>query len=191
MQGILGRQVNSYKSVRLAGKGYDIMYAVHCSNNTHELYDMQADSVQMRNLHPTAPAEEGQSNPYDSGMKQLAGYDIPRILTRIDALLLVLKSCKASVCAEPWKALHPDGSVKNLRDAMAATYDQKYMDIPRVRYNRCFTNGTIDLKAEGPQWGSNVPNDAGPDDQDDMQTFLVPSNDPLDGWENGYWDDWE
>ncbi|KAH8806191.1 arylsulfatase [Xylogone sp. PMI_703] len=147
MNGLKGRRVNSYKSVRLVGTGYDIMYAVQCHNNSHELYNMNKDPVQMHNLHPTAPVEPGQKNAYDSGEKKLAGYDIKRVLPRLDALFLVLKSCKRSSCSKPWQHLHPEGDVNNLRDAMAKQFDDKYHKLPKlktrplnhkfIRYYRC------------------------------------------------------
>ncbi|KKY17570.1 putative arylsulfatase [Phaeomoniella chlamydospora] len=146
------KRVNSYKSVRLVGKSYDIMYSVQCQYNSHELYDMSKDPVQMRNLHPTAPAGKGQPNPYDSGETKIAGYDIKLLLSRIDALLLVLKSCKRRACSNPWEQLHLNGEVKSLRDAMGQEFDDKYYKLPKVQFRKCFKNGTIDLWAEGPQW---------------------------------------
>jgi N-acetylglucosamine-6-sulfatase len=200
VHGLKGRRVNSYKSLRLAGKEYDIMYAVQCHNNSHELYNMKKDPVQMRNLHPSAPAEEGHKNPFNSGEQKLAGYDITRLLPRVDALLLVLKSCKGSACAKPWKELHPNEEVKNLNDAMDMRFDDKYKSVPKVRFNRCFKNGTIDLVAEGPQWKSGgLDNiqvfDLETDGQEVAQVKLTADEDEelVEGWEGeeGYWDDWE
>lgn len=217
--GLKGRRVNSFKSLRLIGNGYDIMYAVQCQNNSHELYDMVEDAVQMRNLHPTAPAEEGESNPYHSGYNQLAGYDIQQLLPRIDALLLVLKSCKGDACSNPWKQLHSDGTVRNLRDAMNQTYDDNYHNLPKVEFRVCFKNGTVDLWAEGPQWhpgladadrwvnlelfernaevldtlpvALNVSNDAMCPDEDAVDEDGKEPIYPTDWQSLGYWDDWE
>lgn len=154
---------------------------------------MAKDPVQMRNLHPSAPAEGGQ-NAFHSGENKLAGYNITRLIPRIDALLLVLKSCKATDCAKPWKALHPNADVKNLRDAMNGTFDDKYDSIPRVQFCKCFTNGTIDLAAEGPRWKGNgdvvglCPQGAKQtefeDNEDERMTQRYQEE-----W--GYWDDWE
>lgn len=132
------KHVNSYKSLRLIGKGYDIMYAVQCHKNAHELYNMNKDPGQMRNLHPTAPAESGHKNPFHSGENQLAGYDIERLLTRVDALLLVLKSCKGNACVKPWKELHHDGNVNNLRDAMNQTFEDKYSKLHKHKKVRFY-----------------------------------------------------
>ncbi len=192
MQGIQGVQVNSYKSLRLAGNGYDIMYAVQCFNDSHELYNMQKDPVQMRNLHPSAPSEEGQQNAFHGGENEIAGFNITRLLPRVDALLLVLKSCKRGVCAHPWKELHQNGSVNNLRDAMDKSFDLQYESYPKVRYNKCFTNGTIDLAAEGPQWNSSGVFDLAAIGLDTPQVILTDdAQGPADGWDSVYWDDWE
>ncbi|KAF2178650.1 alkaline phosphatase-like protein [Zopfia rhizophila CBS 207.26] len=191
--GLKGTRVNSYKSLRLAGKGYDIMYAVQCHNNSHELYNMNQDPVQMRNLHPTAPHEPGKKNPYDSGEKQLAGYDIPRLIQRVDALLMVLKSCQGNSCSKPWQELHPNGQVKNLRDAMDSNFDEKYKNIKSVKFNKCYKDGTIDIGAEGPQWKGNDQVDVGPMGGLNQTTFTTEEDENFTlGWEReGYWDDWE
>jgi N-acetylglucosamine-6-sulfatase len=209
--------VNSYKSVRLAGKGYDISYTVQCHKNAHELYNMKKDPVQMRNLHPTAPAPEMHKNAFHSGEQKLAGFEIKRLLPRIDALPLVLKTCKGDECRRPWKQLHPDGEVKNLRDAMDKKHDHWYHALPKVKFNRCFNNGTIDLAAEGPQWHGQCPVSHNPHSQGTAhremeQAAFYGYTEPvirgfdenmyetdrgeaefLDGWEGeeGYWDDWE
>ncbi|KAI9744302.1 MAG: hypothetical protein M1818_002454 [Claussenomyces sp. TS43310] len=214
---ITGRRVNSYRSLRLAGNGYGIMYAVQCHNNSHELYNMIQDPVQMRNLDPSAPALTGHQNAYQSGEDKLAGYDITALLNRIDALLLVLKSCKANECLQPWKQLHLSGNVKSLRDAMGKEYDQMYEKITKVEFRKCFKTGKIDLWAEGPQWNQTLDDttDHLRRQMDGNKTGLVIFNADADeemikmgdsgeelkgdetgeggeeGWEEAYWDDWE
>lgn len=195
VNGKKGERVNSYKSLRLAGKGYDISYTVHCEANAHELYDMAADVVQMHNLHPSAPAPAGGKNAFDAGQTQLAGYPIKKLLPRLDALLLVLKSCTGNACAQPWHELHQGGQVKNVKDAMDTTWDRKYEELYakyKVRFNRCFKNGTIDIEAEGPQWKGDGRVDAGP------PVLMVGNGTEVDeSWEQshdvdeGWWDDWE
>lgn len=151
-------KVNSYKSVRLTGQDYDIMYAVQCKNNSHELYNMNKDPVQMRNLHPTAPHEKGHKNAFHSGEGHIADYEIKRLLPRIDALLLVLKSCTREACSNPWKQLHPNGKVHNLKHAMHHNFDHYYIGLPKVHFRKCFKNGKINLWAEGPQWRPGLAN---------------------------------
>lgn len=42
-----------------------------------------------------------------------------QLVNRLDALLVVLKSCRAETCRDPWSVLHPnDDSVKTLKDAL-------------------------------------------------------------------------
>ena len=147
------QKVNSYKSLRLTSPSYDIMYAIQCHKNAHELYNMHKDAVQMRNLHPTAPHEKHhKKNAFHAGEDHIAGYKIKRLLPRIDALLLVLKSCKGAECAHPWKQLHRNGKVHNLKQAMHHTYDSYYQGLPKVHFRKCHKNGEINLHDEGPQW---------------------------------------
>lgn len=81
--------------------------------------------------------------------KSILGYPLEQVVSRLDALLLVLKSCQGHICIEPWKALHSDGSVNTLRDALHPENDARYRSIPAVAFDRC-ENGYI-IDAEGPQ----------------------------------------
>lgn len=99
----------------------------------------QTDPYQVNNLHPHVETKNA----------TILGYDIPAVIDRLDALLLVLKSCKGRTCIKPWEVLHPDGSVQNLLDALRAQYDGFYHDQPKVSYDRCEYGYVID--AEGPQ----------------------------------------
>lgn len=73
---IKGKFVNSYKLLRLAGKGYDIAYTVHCHNNAPELYNLANDSGEMKNLHPSTPRPANGQNAYESGETSLSGFPI-------------------------------------------------------------------------------------------------------------------
>ena len=77
------------------------------------------------------------------------GYSLSKIVPRLDALLLVLKSCKGTSCIEAWNVLHPDGSVHNLRDAPNEKYDAFYHSQSKVSFGRCEYAYIVD--AEGPQ----------------------------------------
>ncbi|GLA00590.1 hypothetical protein AnigIFM60653_009340 [Aspergillus niger] len=135
---------NTYKALRILSQEYNLFYSVWC-NNEHELYDLspsmttQTDPYQVNNLHPHVETKNA----------TILGYDIPAVIDRLDALLLVLKSCKGRTCIKPWEVLHPDGSVQNLLDALRAQYDEFYHDQPKVSYDRCEYGYVID--AEGPQ----------------------------------------
>lgn len=135
---------STYKALRIMGDGYNFYYSVWCTNQ-HELYDMDADPYQMNNLYqpiaykPNEP-QDPKTNPFP----------LNRLESRLDALLLVLKGCKAKTCTKPWDALHPDGSVASLKDAMNPTYDQFYeKQQNRVSFDWC-DKGYI-VVAEGPQ----------------------------------------
>jgi hypothetical protein len=56
----------------------------------------------------------------------ILGYFISALTARLDALLLVLKSCKASTCYDPWLELHPWGDVASLPEAMNPNFDNFY-----------------------------------------------------------------
>lgn len=71
------------------------------------------------------------------------------MISRLDALMMVLKSCKGGTCIEPWKVLHPRGDVHSLSDALQVRFDSFYRHQAKVSYDRCELGYIID--AEGPQ----------------------------------------
>ena len=80
----------------------------------------------------------------------MLGLPLSNVISRLDALLLVLKSCKGSSCTKPWHVLHPKGDVVNLKDALSSTFDTFYeKEQSRVGFTRCEPGQIID--AEGPQ----------------------------------------
>ncbi|KAK1845051.1 Arylsulfatase 3 [Colletotrichum chrysophilum] len=135
--GYFGR--NTYKALRVVSKEYNLYYSAWC-NNEHELYDLNTDPGQLNNLLH----EESQST-------SLLGLPIEKIVSRLDSLLLVTKSCKGSVCTHPWRSLHPQGNVDTLRDALSPRFDSFYQQQQvRVEYSRCEMGYLVD--AEGPQF---------------------------------------
>lgn len=144
--------VNStLKSLRLVDRelGVDYAYTVWCTGE-REIYDMTVSRcallhfVQPRltlRLTLGIPLALLQSDP--DQMHNLATYlstlhsssPIARLHTRLDALLLVLKTCAGESCRLPWKALFTDGKVKNLKDAMKKEYDDYFKSLPDVRYS--------------------------------------------------------
>lgn len=139
----LGVINSTYKALRILGPGYNWYYSVWCTNQ-HELYDMTSDSQQMNNLY--TPYSYKPNEPPGSG----TNWPINRLESRLDALLLVLKGCKAKTCLQPWTALHPEGNVTSLPDAMNPIYDQFYEQKQnRVSYNWCDLGYIV--AAEGPQ----------------------------------------
>jgi len=81
----------------------------------------------------------------------LLGLPVAKVAARLDALLLVLKSCRGERCVRPWRALHPGGEVSSLRQALARRLDGFYeREQVRVRFARCEQGYIVD--AEGPQF---------------------------------------
>ncbi|KAF1849200.1 arylsulfatase-like protein [Cucurbitaria berberidis CBS 394.84] len=131
---------NTYKALRVIGDSYNLYYSVWC-NKEHELYDLNNDPGQLRNLlsNKRSPSQT------------LLGFPLHKVAARLDGLLFVLKSCKGRTCIEPWRALHPDGNVEKLRDALSARFDEFYeVQQKKIEYSRCEDGYIID--AEGPQF---------------------------------------
>ncbi|KAK5630809.1 hypothetical protein RRF57_006524 [Xylaria bambusicola] len=121
---------------------YSLYYSVWC-NNEHELYDMTVDPGQLHNLL----AADG--HPLESEAL-IAGRSISDVVSRLDALLFVLKSCKGRTCREPWKQLHPAGNVETLADALRSRYDEFYAEQASVSFEYCAAGYIVN--AEGPMW---------------------------------------
>lgn len=90
-----------------------------------------------------------------SSASTVAGLPLNKVVSRLDSLLFVLKSCKGEECREPWAALHPERhghtSVLTLKDALSSEFDDFYENQQtRVRFEYCW-NGYVP-EAEGPMW---------------------------------------
>lgn len=136
---------NTYKAIRLISPDFNVYYSIWC-NNEHELYDMAQDPGQMTNLL---------SNRKDSDTSAptpqwISGVSLPKVVSRLDALLFVLKSCDGGTCQEPWKQLHPKGNVRSLQDALDPKYDKFYDEQTAVDFSFCW-NGYWP-EAEGPMF---------------------------------------
>ncbi|GAB7359180.1 hypothetical protein MBLNU230_g5247t1 [Neophaeotheca triangularis] len=129
---------NTYKAIRVVSDSYNLYYAVWC-NNEHELYDINSDPGQMRNIYSSS----------DETFEALPNVNLSSLTTRLDALMMVMKSCKGRACVEPWKVLHPAGDVESLSEAMGGQFDQFYREQPQVSFDRCEPGYIVD--AEGPQ----------------------------------------
>ncbi|EME40308.1 hypothetical protein DOTSEDRAFT_66113 [Dothistroma septosporum NZE10] len=164
---------HTYKALRLIGDGYNLLYTVWCSGE-HELYDMTTDPYEMNNIYreaaqgPDLPettivlerqgsARAGREPQYTSDVIP-SGSAIPtdagavpasKLLHRLDALLMVLKTCKGRECTHPWEVLHPKGDVHDLHDAVNPQYDHFYEhEQQRVKFDRCEKG--YNLESEGP-----------------------------------------
>lgn len=58
-------------------------------------------------------------------------------MSRLDALMMVLKSCEGDQCRYPWLQLHPKGEVNSLAQALVTGFDTFYMDQPKVTFSAC------------------------------------------------------
>jgi hypothetical protein len=74
------------------------------------------------------------------------------LATRLDGLLLVVKSCAGASCREPWGALDPTGAITSLSDALKTQYDGYFESLPRVFYSEC--EPAYFISAEGPQFSA-------------------------------------
>lgn len=142
---------NTYKAVRIVGRGYNLLYAVWCSNE-HELYDLNSDPYRLTNLYPSSSSATTKPS-----QQQLLGRDVQDVVRRLDALVLVLKSCKGSVCVLPWNELHvtSKNDIRTLQDALHPKFDQWFEQLPTVEFSWCALGYLIE--AEGPQFVPTVP----------------------------------
>ncbi|KAK5168216.1 uncharacterized protein LTR77_006785 [Saxophila tyrrhenica] len=174
---------HTYKAVRVEAESYGYLYVVWCSGE-HELYDTKADPYQLNNLYQTDhsahfnayldSAEHAQAEPLlmaepvsvsntsayrkrqNDAEAVASGATVARLTLRLDALLLVLKTCSGRQCTHPWETLFPRGEVQSLADAL----DQRYEDffetqVDTVQFEKC-EKGYI-AESEGPVWsGSQV-----------------------------------
>ncbi|KAM0714000.1 hypothetical protein Q7P37_010964 [Cladosporium fusiforme] len=122
---------NTYKTIRVIGDGYNLMYTVWCTNE-HELYEMNSDPYQMYNL-------------YDSNAR-INGWNPECLRQRLDTLLLVLKRCSGKVCTRPWASLHPTGDVTSLRDAIDSRFDAFYKGQPQVAFTACALGQLLEVE---------------------------------------------
>ncbi|KAK7591833.1 hypothetical protein V3481_006471 [Fusarium oxysporum f. sp. vasinfectum] len=102
---------------------------------------MTVDPYQLNNLLPSGP--NGTGMPIESYAKskvKVEGRPLLTIISRLDAIMAVMKSCKGTTCTNPWKVLHPKGDVKNLRDALKTRHDAFYLESAKensVSFSMC------------------------------------------------------
>ncbi len=76
-------------------------------------------------------------SPAQGSSKKYYGRSETQLYNRLDALLMVSKSCTQDSCRNPWSVLFPGGQVNNLGDAMKSTYDIFFANQPKVSYTAC------------------------------------------------------
>ncbi|KAK2759320.1 hypothetical protein FQN54_002798 [Arachnomyces sp. PD_36] len=152
---------NTYKTVRIIGKDYAFLYTHWCTHET-ELYDTIADPYELEPLDLLQNAT---------------------LSDRMNGLLLASKTCEQESCRDPWSTLHPDGSVKSLRDALHPRHDEYYASLPRVAFKEClhaqlawnekpFVPGFDEENGFGQRYRAVdlLPPDDGEDDEDTVST---------------------
>lgn len=180
-----GTSNNTYKALRLIGDDYNLLYTVWCSGE-REFYDVTRDPAQMHNYFD--PSHTALQVHY-----QLLGRSFKRVTDRLDALLMVTKSCKGRGCREPWGVLHPGGDVGDLAGTLDERFDAFYESQPRVSFASCVKGHVV--SEEGPQdvrpWsgGDAVIGDIG--GLDGRQGPLLPGTARKASFErSGRWSDW-
>ena len=62
---------------------------------------------------------------------------LQNLLPRLDAVMMVLKTCKAQTCRNPWPVLHPQGNVQSLTAALNPQYNEFYQTQGKVEFQEC------------------------------------------------------
>lgn len=122
---------NTYKGVRIIGRGYNLYYSTWCTGE-YELYDVAKDPGQVHNL--LHPDEQAAARDY-----KVAGRPIAAVIDRLDALIMILKDCKGEACRAPWGQIHTSSKAKvtSLRDSLEPRYDDLYRSLPKLQFLRC------------------------------------------------------
>ncbi|KII86595.1 hypothetical protein PLICRDRAFT_142944 [Plicaturopsis crispa FD-325 SS-3] len=144
------RENNTYRAVRFHNEDEtgqsSYLYSVWCTGE-RELYDLVEDPHQMNNLL----GRLNDMGPF-TAFSQLSRDDdnLHRLSTRLDALLLVLKTCQDAACTAPFASLFPDGEVFDFAGALQPGYDEYFASLPRVRYSSCELG--YQTRFEEPRW---------------------------------------
>ena len=70
-----------------------------------------------------------------------------QLINRLDALLMVLKTCRGRQCTHPWETLFPHGDVKILSDALDHRYDAFFA--AKIRWSSRDARMAISPRARG------------------------------------------
>jgi N-acetylglucosamine-6-sulfatase len=156
---------NTYKGLRIESAAVSLYYSVWCTGE-RELYDMkvwntcwncpspilapiltlhvpQVDEGQLNNLLGASSSVEG-----DTTMT-IMGRNLGAVAARLDALMMVIKSCKGETCRYPWRSIHPQEDVNSLEEALDPTFDAFYNEQRKVSFTECKLGYIKEF--EGPQ----------------------------------------
>lgn len=135
---------NTYRGLRLVTDEYSLYYSVWCTGD-RELYDLKSDPEQTFNLLAEVSGVRSNATAPSSRLAgfQVAGRYHKAVAALLDALVLVLRDCKADVCRRPWKTLHPDGRVSSLASALDTGFDRFYDGQPKMAFDGCGDSGYL------------------------------------------------
>ncbi|KAK2016684.1 arylsulfatase [Colletotrichum eremochloae] len=134
----------TYKTLRILGENESWLFSVWC-NGDMELYDTAMDPYELHNLVGQAEYEQ--------------------VLNRLNALLLVTKSCTGGSCRDPWSVFTPTSNIlmsnattmvgnsvklSSLKQAMDTNYNAYFASFPRVHFETCMQYQ--DIKNEAPYY---------------------------------------
>lgn len=127
-----------------------VSYSVWCTGE-RELYDLVLDPHQVNNLLADLN-EAGRFAPFDSTINgtSIVPVHLQKRLDRLDALLLILKTCVGETCTNPHAALFKNGGVKSFAQASEPQYDEFFASIPKVRFKECALG--FQSRLEKPEW---------------------------------------
>lgn len=114
---------NTYKTIRIVGEQENWAYAVWC-NGQAELYNITADPYELTNL----------------ARGDKVSTEHQRVVNRLNALLMVTKSCEQERCRDPWAQLVPSNSSSQLTSlvgALDAAYDDFFDNFEKVQFDTC------------------------------------------------------
>ncbi|KAI1332943.1 arylsulfatase [Xylariaceae sp. FL0255] len=125
---------NTYKTIRMLGESQSWVYTVWCSGEK-ELYDLSADPWELTNI-----INESNST---------------QMVNRLNALLMVTKSCEQDSCRDPWALIQPttnaskDGTVslQSLTQAMNPSYDEFFANFKKVSFRECLQVQDVENEA--------------------------------------------
>ncbi|ETS73165.1 hypothetical protein PFICI_15110 [Pestalotiopsis fici W106-1] len=113
---------NTYKTMRIVSDSYAYVYSSWCTGDI-ELYDSVHDPYELSNIADSTDV------------------NYQRVKSRLNALLMVTKSCETDICRDPWSVIQPPNAapkkISSLGDALDPAYDDFFSTFPRVTIAEC------------------------------------------------------
>ena len=78
--------------------------------------------------------------------------NVQRLIDRLNAVLMVTKSCSGTTCTTPWQVLQPANitnakPIGTLKDALDPAYDEYFATFPKVQFKVCMQYQDADNEA--------------------------------------------